>query len=53
MKIEIIIVAKVILLVHIATSYNNVEAVSSTVTVGGTGADWDKILPQNITINTG
>jgi plastocyanin len=30
-----------------------VNAVSSTVSAGGNGTDWDKFTPQNITINTG
>ena len=29
------------------------SAVSSTISAGGNGADWDKFTPQNITINAG
>ena len=34
-------------------SYGNANAISFNASVGGNGTDWDKFIPQNITINTG
>jgi plastocyanin len=42
------------LFVVFGTSFQGeVNAVSSTVSAGGNGTDWDKFLPENVTINAG
>jgi plastocyanin len=35
------------------SSQGEASAVSSTVSAGGNGTDWDKFTPQNVTINSG
>ena len=41
------------LVVFGVSSEGEASAVSSTVSAGGNGTDWDKFTPQNITINVG
>jgi plastocyanin len=40
-------------LVMFGVSSQEASAVSSTVSAGGNGTDWDKFTPQNVTINAG